>query len=207
MWLYTKHSCDKITWICCMALFFIVQSSLSVTDKRMLQVLQQLFPDAKHLSSLHSNAWLKVINQQWRMLVSFIFSFHTPPLIVTSHWVHCPFAINNLGVGMSWSVELPVSVSKNRSRHAKYCFHSTVPYKSLLFRQWVIVAPGVDEPPRHAVGVCGRCQRLMFTKESRANPCQEGPLMNGLLMNSQVRVNTDKTDVRWHGRNKILSIP
>lgn len=107
-------------------------------DKRLLQVLQQLSPDAKHLSYLHSNAWLKVINQRWRMLLSFIFFFHPPQKkkkIITSHWIHCPFATNNLWVGMSWYVELPVSVSKNKSRHAKYCFHSTVPYKSLLFRQ------------------------------------------------------------------------
>lgn len=48
----------------------------------------------------------------------------------------------------------------------------------------------------------------MFTKESRANPCQEGLVMNGLLMKPRANANTDKKEnVRRGGRNRILSIP
>lgn len=52
-------------------------------------------------------------------------------------------------------------------------------------------APG-DHEPRPTVGGWARCQRFVFTKESRRSPCQEALVMNGLLMRPRARVNTDK---------------
>lgn len=39
----------------------------------------------------------------------------------------------------------------------------------------------------------------MFAKESRANPCQEGLVMNGLLMTPRANASTDKKENEVEG--------
>lgn len=118
VWLCTKHSYYKI-WLKFAAwLFFIVRCSLSVTDKRPPQTLQQLFPDAKYLCSLHSDGWLTVINQIWRMFVTLRFSFHIifPPLIVMPCCVLCSFA-NKVS---TWTEEqTPQNIWLTKRKHQK----------------------------------------------------------------------------------------
>lgn len=62
------------------------------------------------------------------MLVSFIFSFHPTPTPPTCNITLGTlfFGINNLRVGMSWYVELPISVSKNKSRQILFSFYCAI---------------------------------------------------------------------------------